>query len=104
MGAVAMAQPRPSLRDPRVTSATASVFCFPGHKEDVIAKETSEKLSAALNANVVVTAGIHWDHLQEEGIQSVIRNSEKLVAVILEKMGKREKKERPTEPPHGARV
>jgi hypothetical protein len=29
IGAVAAAQPRPSLKDPAVTSATASVICYP---------------------------------------------------------------------------
>lgn len=48
IGAVAVAQPRPSLKDKEVTSATASVFCFLGHKEDVIVKEASEKLAASL--------------------------------------------------------
>ncbi|MGD8524504.1 MAG: hypothetical protein PVF56_25390, partial [Desulfobacterales bacterium] len=38
IGAVAMAQPRPSLKDPEVTSSTASVFSYVGHKEDDLAK------------------------------------------------------------------
>jgi hypothetical protein len=37
IGAVAAAQPRPSLRNPAVTSASASVICYPGHKEDDLA-------------------------------------------------------------------
>lgn len=86
IGAVAMAQPRPSLKDPDVTSATASVFTYVGHKEDDLAKATAEILAATLNTNVVVTAGIHWDNLSKEGIQQVIHNSETLVAIILEKI------------------
>jgi len=86
IGAVSMAQPRPSLKDPNVTSATASVFCFVGHKEDELAKAASEILAAALNTQVVVTAGIHWDNISEEGIRKVIRNSEILVDLILEKV------------------
>jgi len=86
IGAVAMAQPRPSLMDPDVTSATASVFTYVGHKEDDLAKATAEILAATLNTNVVVTAGIHWDNLPKEGIQRIIHNSETLVAIILEKI------------------
>jgi predicted nucleotide-binding protein len=86
IGAVSMAQARPSLKDPNVTSATASVFCFVGHKEDELAKAASEILAAALNTQVVVTAGIHWDNMSKEGIQKVIRNSEILVDLILEKI------------------
>jgi hypothetical protein len=86
IGAVSVAQPRPSLKDPNVTSATASVFCFVGHKEDELAKAASEILAAALNTQVVVTAGIHWDNISKEGIEKVIRNSEILIDLILDKI------------------
>ena len=86
IGAVSVAQPRPSLKDPKTTSATASVICFVGHKEDELAKAASEILAAALNTQVVVTAGIHWDNIAEEGIQKVIGNSEILVDMILNKL------------------
>lgn len=85
IGAVAVAQPRPSLKDPDVTSASTSVFCFVGHKEDELAKASAEILSATLNTPVVVAAGIHWDNLEEEAIQRIIKNSEILVDMILER-------------------
>ena len=85
IGAVAVAQPRPSLKDPDLTSASTSVFCFVGHKEDELAKAAAEILSATLNTAVVVTAGIHWDNLDEEAILRIIKNSEILVDMILEK-------------------
>lgn len=72
IGAVAAAQPRPSLMDPSRTSATASVLTFPGHKEDVVVKLVSERLAAALAANVVVTAGLHWDRLSSEQLATVM--------------------------------
>jgi len=86
IGAVAVAQPRPSLKDLAITGATASVFCFLGHKEDEPAKAASEILAAALNTKVVVTAGIHWDNISEQGIRKVIRNVQILVDLILEKI------------------
>jgi len=86
IGAVAIAQPRPSLKDPEITSATASVICLPGHKEDELAKAVSEILAAALNTPVVVTAGIHWDNISKGGIQKVIENSKILVDLILERI------------------
>lgn len=86
IGAVSVAQPRPSLKDPTMTGATASVFCFLGHKEDEPAKAASEILAATLNTQVVVTAGIHWDDISEEGIRKVIRNIQILVDLILEKI------------------
>lgn len=88
IGAVAVAQPRPSLKDERIVSATASVFCYVGHKDDVIAKEAAEKISSALNANVTVAAGIHWDDIDEAGITCVMENSRELVEMIIERMSK----------------
>ncbi|MCA8868950.1 MAG: hypothetical protein KDA67_09895 [Rhodobacteraceae bacterium] len=72
IGAVAAAQPRPSLADPSVTSATASVLTYPGHKEDEVVKFASQELAGALDTNVVVTAGIHWDDLSPDAI-AIIR-------------------------------
>jgi len=86
IGAVAVAQPRPSLKDSRQTSASASVFCFVGHKEDDLAKAVSEKLASALHTPVVVTAGIHWDNLDADGIQQVLQNSKLLTDLILEQL------------------
>ncbi len=86
IGAVAVAQPRPSLKDSRKVSASASVFCFVGHKEDNLAKTVSEKLASALKTPVVVTAGIHWDNLDAQGIQQVLQNSQILTNLIRDKL------------------
>ncbi len=59
IGAVAISQPRPSLADPAVRSATTSVVAVLGHKEDMLARQVSARLAAALNAVVSVTCGIH---------------------------------------------
>jgi len=89
IGAVAVAQPRPSLKDPNVVSATASVICLPAHKEDELAKMIAETLAAALNTPVVVTAGIHWDNIPQGGIGRVIANCKTLVSLILEQAASR---------------
>ncbi len=86
IGAVAVAQPRPSLKDPSVMSATASVICYVGHKEDELAKHAAEKLAASFNTRVVVTAGIHWDDLSEEGIRKVILNSRALLDILTDRI------------------
>jgi len=86
IGAVAVAQPRPSLKDPEITSASASVICLLGHKEDELVKATAEILAATLETQVVVTAGIHWDNLSPEAIRQIIRHSEILVDMILARL------------------
>ncbi|MCF7935887.1 MAG: hypothetical protein K9L28_06085 [Synergistales bacterium] len=71
IGAVAIGQPRPSLHDPAVTSASSSVISVMGHKEDLPAKETAEHLAAALDCIVVVAAGMHWEHLHPRDLEIV---------------------------------
>lgn len=83
VGAVAVALPRPSMADPSVTSSTSSVFTLVGHKEDEVVKMVSERLSARLDMNVVVAAGIHWDHLDEDAVTQIMENCR----VLAEKIG-----------------
>ena len=86
IGAVAAALPWPSLADAARTSATASVLAFPGHKEDGVAKEAAERLAAALDTTVVVTAGIHWDDLGADGIKAVQTHCSEIVALLIERL------------------
>ena len=86
IGAVAAAQPRPSLADSNVISASVSVICFLGHKDDNLAKKTAETLAAAFNAKVVVTVGIHWDGLSQADISVINKNGEMLVDSVLRKI------------------
>lgn len=72
IGAVAIAQPRPSISDATKTSSTSSVFTRVGHKEDVIAKAMSEEISKRLNRVVTVAAGLHWDGMKGEDIGRVV--------------------------------
>ena len=88
IGAVAFALPRPSIADPAVTSSTSSVLTLLGHKEDVVAKAVSERLSARLNRNVVVCAGMHWDHLERRSIDGIVEECLRLadsIAAVVER-------------------
>jgi gallate decarboxylase subunit D len=84
IGAVAAATPRPSLADPRRASATASVLCYLGHKEDELAKGLAEFLAAGLGVRVVVAAGAHWDGLGPDQIETVRQNARLLGQMLLE--------------------
>lgn len=86
VGAVGMALPRPSLKDPEVRSSTGSVFTYPGHKEDQLVKEAAERLASALGGNVVVCAGAHWHELDPQGIEEVLANSRKLISTIIRRL------------------
>jgi hypothetical protein len=88
IGAVALALPRPSLKDKKKTSATSSVLTILGHKEDQTVKAVAEKISSVFKKNCVVTAGIHWDHLKPEEINIIISLTEKLTQGIINKIKK----------------
>lgn len=83
IGAVGIAVPRPSLADPRRTSATSSNYTFLGHKEDVVVKQISEAISAALGRNVVVTAGLHWDDLAPRDLEVIAGLTRRLAEKII---------------------
>jgi hypothetical protein len=87
IGAVAMAVPRPSLKDSKKVSATSSNFTFVGHKEDLLVKKISEKIASQLKTNVIVTAGIHWDKLPPNKIETIEELTEALADLILRKLG-----------------
>jgi hypothetical protein len=53
-----------------------------GHREDDLAKRAAEALAAAIGGRAVVTAGVHWDNLSEEGIRQVIHNTAELIKMI----------------------
>ena len=88
IGAVGMATPRPSLRDPKKMSATSSTFTYVGHKEDAVVKRISELLASRLKTKVVVSAGIHWDDLTSREIDIIAKLTQKLSVQILEKLEK----------------
>ena len=86
IGAVGVAIPRPSLKDPRKWSATSSVFTFVGHKEDALVKKISERLASHLKRNVVVTAGLHWEGIRSKEIKLIENLTEKMSGQILKKL------------------
>lgn len=74
VGAVAIAIPRPSLKNPEATSATTSVYAMLGHKEDNLARAMAQQVAAALNKNVILTAGVHVENILPEGIKVIEAN------------------------------
>lgn len=87
VGAVALAQPRPSLDDPRVTSSTSSVLTLLGHKDDVVAREAADRLAAASGRTAVVTAGLHVDDATVADRQALVANARACVGQLLRLLG-----------------
>lgn len=91
IGAVALGVPRPSLADEETNSASSSVICAVGHKEDLLARQASLILAANLNCRVAVTVGLHVDNANLEIINILTKNfDETLQAINNELMQKKD--------------
>jgi len=65
------------------------VITFPEHKETVIAEKWAREISGRTGEACVVSAGIHYDNINKEGIQAVLdamdAELEKFLQTICEK-------------------
>jgi len=84
IGAVGIAHPRPSLKDPSKISATTSIYTVIGHKEDSVVQMMAARIASALNRLVVLTAGIHWDNLNQKDIKKILESCETLTQTIID--------------------
>jgi hypothetical protein len=76
IGAVALAGPNQRV--------DASVLTVPDHRDDVIAKEASLRISRNLNCNCVVIVGIHVNNALVDQINEIIDGSFLLVDELIE--------------------
>ena len=78
VGCVVLAQPLPSKGPGREWSASCSVLTIAPHKEEPIARGIAVKLAEILGRVTVVTAGVHDDNLDADGIACYLRLGEEL--------------------------
>jgi len=71
IGAAAVASPRESLKKDGNISATASVLCVMGHKDDMPARTAALRLSSELNTTVSVSVGLHIDNPTEDDFTKI---------------------------------
>lgn len=83
VGAIALAIPRPSLADPKQVSASASVLCVTGHKEDELARNAALQIATALNCTVTVIAGIHIDDAKPQDLSDLLENCNCVVRSLI---------------------
>ncbi len=66
--------------------ANSSVIAAYGHMEDELALKTARHLSKALNTNIAVTAGIHYDNLSLREIDEILAAVKELSADLVNKI------------------
>lgn len=84
IGAVTLSQSRPSLDDPSKSSASTSVLTALGHKEDILARDISQKISSKLKCNVSTICGIHLDNIKDHQFSIINELTNDLLAMFLD--------------------
>jgi hypothetical protein len=87
VGCVVLAQPLPSKQPGKTWSASCSVLTIPPHKEEPIARSIAVALAEALGRVTVVTAGVHDDGLDEDGIATYLRLGRELGEELVTRLG-----------------
>ncbi len=83
VGAVAVAVPRASLSDPGIISASTSIITMTGHKDDEVVKEMAPEIASRTNRVVVISAGMHWEKVDEQILGIVMNNCKGLSKEIV---------------------
>lgn len=90
VGCVVLAQPYESKRTAGTTSSSCSVLTIPPHKEEPIARLIAGRLTESSGGVTVVTAGVHDDNLDAEGVACYLRLGEELAAALVKMVANRE--------------
>ncbi len=89
IGAMAIAIPRKSLKGDGSDSASVSVICIPGHKEDALAQSVAKRLSTLWGCHVTVVAGIHIDRATKSDLEQLNANVEALIDELIERISEK---------------
>lgn len=88
VGCVVVAVAVPSRSRPGGFTPSVSVVTLPPHKEEPIARGVAEALVRATGRTVVVTAGVHDDGLDREGVEAYLRLGRRLADELPERLSK----------------
>jgi hypothetical protein len=86
VGCVVLAAPYPAKRAVGEWSASCSVLTIPPHKEEPIARGIAVALATGLGRVTVVTAGVHDDNIDGDGIRTYLRLGEELAETLLARL------------------
>jgi hypothetical protein len=89
VGCVVLAQPQPRKGGPARWTASCSVLTIPPHKEEPIARGVAARLAERCGRVAVVSAGVHDDGLDRQGIEDYLRLGEELAEVVAGALGPR---------------
>lgn len=88
IGAISLAWARRSRSSENKTSASASVLCLDGHKEDYLAREAARRLAAKYSCAANVIVGLHVNNATKEDIERLVANFYKCLVLVEETLDK----------------
>lgn len=88
VGCVVLAVPTPG-RGATGFSPSVSVLTIPPHKEEPIARAVAELVCSRVGRVTVVTAGVHEDGIDREGIETYLRLGEELAEAVVRSLAER---------------
>jgi hypothetical protein len=82
VGCVVLATPSPSRSRPGRWTPSYSVLTIPPHKEEPIARTVAGRVTSELGCSTVVSAGVHDDGLDRDGIATYLRLGERMAEAV----------------------
>lgn len=79
IGAAAVAVPRFEYKEDKKRSASTSVICVQGHREDELSYKSAKYLATELDCTVVVSIGIHVDDIKADEFNILLENVDGLL-------------------------
>lgn len=86
VGCAVLATPYAAKSAKRAWSASCSVLTIPPHKEEPIARGIATHLAVELGRVALVTAGVHDDNIDVDGIKEYLALGEKLAETLSAKL------------------
>lgn len=86
IGAVAVAVPRLEYKNGSKRTASTSLICVQGHREDELTYRAAKYLATALDCTVTVTIGVHIDNITQYEFSEILNNVDKLLDKIIEEI------------------
>jgi hypothetical protein len=84
VGCVVLVQPVPSKTGPGKWSPSISVLTIPPHKEEPIARGIATRVAESVGRVSVVTAGVHDDDIDADGIAVYLRLGQELAEKLVD--------------------
>lgn len=86
IGAAAIAVPRFEYKDGVKRTASTSVICVQGHREDELTYKVAKHLATSLDCTVTVATGIHVDNIKKEEFDKILENVDEVSEKIIERL------------------